>query len=100
MFSGSLLLWLKAFLINRRQRVVYNDDCSRWINVSSGVRSGVRSPRFHLGFIVIIGDFAQSSIRVFADDCSRDDTVLLQRDHKQIYDWSQKWLLALSTSKC
>ena len=34
---GSLLLWLKAFLINRRQRVIYNDDCSRWINVSSGV---------------------------------------------------------------
>ena len=105
---GSLLLWLKAFLINRRQHVIYNDDCSRWINVSSGVPQGsILGPLLFLVYINDIGEFVQSSIRLFADDCvifrevnSRDDTVLLQKDLKQIYDWSQKWLLTLSTSKC
>ena len=69
--------------------------------MSSSVPQGsILGSLLFLVYINDIGDFAQSSIRVFADDCSRDDTVLLQRDHKQIYDWSQKWLLALSTSKC
>ena len=67
---GSLLLWLKAFLINSRQRVIYNDDCSRWINVSSGVPQGsILGPLLFLVYINDIGEFVQSSIRLFADDC-------------------------------
>ncbi len=38
--NGNLLLWLKAFLKNRRQRVVLGDHFSNWVEVISGVIQG------------------------------------------------------------
>ena len=37
---GKVLRWIRAFLTNRRQRVVVQGSQSRWTNVVSGIPQG------------------------------------------------------------
>ena len=55
--SGNLLLWLKAFLTNRRQRVVLGDHLSNWVEVISGVIHG--SSLGPILFIIYINDLVK-----------------------------------------
>ena len=107
--SGDILIWLKAFLTSRRQRVVVNGRFSSWLPVTSGVPQGsVLGPLLFLLFINDISSvISHSKVKLFADDVtiykeisSPDDVKLLQFDLSSIAQWAKKWLLRLNPIKC
>ena len=53
-FRSFTLEWCKAFLSNRKQRVVLGDFISEWLNVTSGVSQG--SVLGLLLFVIFIND--------------------------------------------
>ena len=107
--SGDLLSWLGSYLTSRSQCVVINGHYSEWLPVLSGVPQGsILGP---LMFILYIDDLhslvQSSSLKIYADDValyaavsSQQDCVDLQGDLSRIHDWSLRWQLKLSPSKC
>ena len=106
--KGKLLEWIKAFLTNRKQRVVVNSSKSEWCDVSSGVPQGsVLGPVLFLVYINDIEDSIVNMLRLFADDTklfspinSDSDIEELQHDNEKLEDWSDKWLLRFNIGKC
>ena len=108
--TGNVLNWIRAFLNNRRQRVVVNGAASDWTDVISGIPQGsVLGP---LLFVIYINDLVdiisnESCIYLYADDtklyrhirCDRD-RLLLQQDLNDIVEWINKYLLKLNVNKC
>ena len=98
---NSLLLWIRSFLIGRRQRVVIDGTSSPPTNVLSGVPQGtVLGPLF---FLVYINDISKglsknTFIRLFADDSllyrvikTPKDAEILQKDLETLQCWEKKW---------
>ena len=109
--QNKMLNWIKAFLSNRRQRVVLGDSISSWTHVSSGVPQGsVLGPTL---FIIYINDLPDKLINpneIYADDTKifckinknnfESDSKKLQTDINYIVDWTCIWLMRLNTTKC
>ena len=106
--GGSLLLWMKSFLIGRSQRVVLNGIASHWSDVSSGVPQGsVLGPLLFVLYINDLVEVIKSDLGIFADDTKifsiiRDicDVINLQRDLNNMQEWNKCSLLNLNLSKC
>ena len=106
--TGDILLWIEAFLKDRRQKVVVNGSSSDWCDVISGVPQG--SVIAALLFVIYINDLPEnikSHIFLFADDCkffrqiaTPEDINIMQADLDKLYEWSQKWLLTFHPEKC
>ena len=106
--TGDILLWIEAFLKDRRQKVVVNGSSSDWCDVISGVPQG--SVIAALLFVIYINDLPEnikSHIFLFADDCkffrqiaTPEDINVMQADLDKLYEWSQKWLLTFHPEKC
>ena len=106
--TGDILLWIEAFLRDRKQKVVVNGSSSDWCDVISGVPQG--SVIAALLFVIYINDLPEnikSHIFLFADDCkffreirTPEDTDIMQADLDTLYEWSQKWLLTFHPGKC
>ena len=105
---GSTLSWIKAFLSNREQKVVIEDEESDSVPVTSGVPQGsVLGP---ILFLVYINDFPQdivSQVCLFADDTAiyltledKGDSDTLQRDLDRLQEWESKWDMEFNPSKC
>jgi len=105
-----ILGWIKAFLNNRRQRVVLGDVFSNWVNVLSGVPQGsVLGP---LLFLIYINDLpyvcnSGSCVFLYADDAklykhilNDQDRFILQEDINNLTEWANKWLIKLNINKC
>ena len=101
--GGVLLDWLKAFLMDRKQRVGVNDEYSKWTEVPSRVPQGwVLGPVL---FVVYINDLpdkvtGDSMLYVFADDTKLSraildvsDAEILQQDTDNMDEWSREWLV-------
>ena len=109
--GGRLLAWIRAWLHDRKQRVVLNGHASEWLPVSSGVPQGsVLGP---LLFLVYINDIDKAvnpvgtSIFKFADDTkvlrvvnNDDDRASLQSDMDSLFAWSQEWQMLFNADKC
>jgi hypothetical protein len=108
--SGKLLIWIKAFLSNRKQRVVIDGTKSDWKEVTSGVPQGsILGP---LLFLLYVNDLPKaiknSEVKLFADDCkiyiafkwSEDSSHLLQEDIDSISTWAESSQLSIAFSKC
>lgn len=104
-----LIRWLKSYLENRTQHVLFKGFKSSTITVHSGVPQGS-----HIGpllFLLFINDITNvvthSNILLFADDCKiscsfkdEDESKLLQEDIDRIYEWCNKNKLDLNLKKC
>lgn len=102
-----VLLWIKSFLSNRRQKVVINGQESGWVDVQSGVPQGsVLGPLLFLLFVNDLPNILLCNSKFFADDSSLYDEVRfeepfrLQRDLDTLSVWCKTWQLKLNEEKC
>lgn len=108
-FNGALLNWLRAYLSDRRQRVLIEGSASMWLPVTSGVPQGsILGP---LLFLLYINDMpsvtSSSETALFADDAkclkrifSQADSRALQDDLNRLHEWSTVWSLTFNVEKC
>ena len=67
--DGSLLNWLRHFLVGRKQRVVVRGSCSDWSRVTSGTPQGtILGPLLFLLYINDITECISSTVKLYADD--------------------------------
>ena len=105
---GEVLKWIKAFLMDREQRVVVNNSTSSWSPVLSGIPQGsVLGPLLFLIYINDMPDKIDSFLYMFADDTkvfaqvnSDEEANQLQKDLDKLYEWSNKWQIKFNASKC
>ena len=108
--GGCLLDWIKAFLTNRRQRVILGDHYSTWQSVASGVPQGsVLGPTLFIIYINDLTDSLENECKIYADDTkilckinNSDPTTesnKLQVDIDKIVEWTKTWL-KLNFDKC
>ena len=106
--SDSLLLWLKIYLADPKQRVVLPGAVYAWEYIKSSVpQCSILGP---LLFLIYINDIAvdiHSSIRLSADDTSLYVTVdnpqqaafFLNTDLAKIHLWASRWLVSFNPFK-
>ena len=105
---GSLLQWLRSFLVGRKQRVNVNGSFSDWIAVGSGIPQGtVLGPVLFVAFVNDMPDCIESACKLFADDTkvyvgagSELGRRQLQHDLDALATWSHKWRLPFNPAKC
>ena len=109
--GGNLLFWLSSFLTGRQQCVRVGSSLSQSCVVTSGVPQGsVVGPllfNLYINDITDNLDFNNSSTKIFADDVkiyteitNKYSSTDLQKNLDLIYQWSTKWQLTISHSKC
>jgi len=97
--------WLREFLHDRSQLVLYNNYISSSKDVESGVPQGtVVGPASFLSFVNELPDAVSSKIYMFADDTkmyrgitSEADCQQLQSDIDNLVSWSTDWHLLFNT---
>jgi hypothetical protein len=106
---GELLEWVRAWLTDRKQRVVLNGECSSWEEVLSGVPQGsVTGPPL---FTVFINDLDQAVkfiglLKKFADDtklgqtATQEGRAYLQRALDMLCEWASQWGVEFNVKKC
>ena len=107
--DGSLLNWLRYFLVGRKQRVVVRGSCSDWSRVTSGTPQGtILGPLLFLLYINDITECISSTVKLYADDTKiyREisdpitDCQVLQDDLNNLSEWARKWQLRFNADKC
>ena len=105
---GNILRIVKSFLADRKQRVVFNGQCSNWDTVSAGVPQGsVLGPLLFLIDINDVNDNVKCDIKLFADDTLLFTTVQnnnvaaldLNRDLEKINLWAWQWKMQFIADK-
>lgn len=105
---GSLLRWLKSYLLNRSQLVVAKGFRSSEEAVPSGVPQGSHlGPLLFLTYINDLPGLVHSKVKLFADDlklyrsvCNNKDVEALQADINIISQWCSLNHMKLNASKC
>lgn len=106
--DGRVACWIKNWLTDRKQRVVLNGCNSDWCDVFSGVPQGsVLGPLLFVIFINDIDHCVSSKLLKFADDAklfrvvsARNDVDKLRGDLKNLFSWSEDWLMLFNLDKC
>jgi len=106
--NGTVLEWIKNFLMERRQQVMVAGTGSQWAPVLSGVPQGsVLGPLLFICYINDMPETVSSFIYMYADDTkvvrevtSVTDCEELQSDLDSIQHWSQMWQLKFNSDKC
>ena len=106
--QGSTPIWIKSWLTSRTRSVIIDGECSKSVDVTSGVPQGtVRGPLMFLLFINDMQDDLECTLRLFADDALlyhkiafHDDILALQRDLDKLGLWADRWQMLFNPSKC
>ena len=114
--KGQVLNWIKAFLENRKQRVVIRGFESDELDVLSGVPQGsVLGPILVLIFINDLPKCTTCPVCLFADDSKIYCRVprakngkqelegaqeTLQKDLDELQNWAEKWKMSFNVNKC
>ena len=101
---GILLSWLQAFLHNRSQYVVVDDQKSHSTPVLSGVPQGtVLAPLLFLIYINDLPGCVYNKARLYADDVllysyinSQNDCANLQQNLNSLITWSHTWQMSFN----
>lgn len=104
---GMLRMWLEAFLVGRKQRVVINGAKSEWSAVGSGIPQGsVLGPILFVIFINDLPDAIRSTSLIFAGDTKIYDDVsnptgheAVQQDLDFLTNWSAIWQIGFYLDK-
>ena len=101
-----MVVWIREFLIGRKQRVRVGGELSEEVRVRSGVPQGsVLGPLLFLAYVNDIGRNIESNIRLFADDCViyreilTKDMITLQRDVDRLGEWAVDNAMKINLSK-
>ena len=105
---GPTLKWIQAFLSDRTQTVVIDNEKSATVPVTSRVPQGsVLGPILFLIYINDLPDKTRSKVRLFADYTaiylavsSLEDAQILQRDLDRLHLWELDWDMEFNPSKC
>ena len=106
-----VLQWTRAWLKQRKQRVVLNGKASSWESVTSSVVQGsVLGPDL---FVIYIDDIdecvniVKSFLNKFADDTKvakaihgLEDNEELQAELDNLWSWACKWQMKFNVDKC
>ena len=66
---GDLINILKDFLTSRKQRVVFNGQCSSWVDIRAGVPQGfILGPLLFLIYVNDLSNGLKSECKLFAGD--------------------------------
>ena len=106
--DGKILGWIKAWLSDRRQRVVINGCNSEWGQVIRGVPQGsVLRPLLFSIYIDDLDNGTSSDISTVVDDTKIDiiirpdyDGIVLWADLDGINEWRNGWQLQFNINKC
>ena len=106
--GGSILRWIRNWLLNRCQRVCSGEGKSGWRDVLSGVPQGsVLGPVLFLIFIDDLDEGIVSRILKFEDDTkvfgrvrNQEERMILQRDLDKLVKWSEDWQMKFNVDKC
>ena len=114
--NGQIGNWIKAFLENRKQKVVIRGFESDELDVLSGVPQGsVLGPILFLIFINDLPKCTTCPVCLFADDSkiycrvprttnnspkSVDEHNLLQKDLQELQKWATTWKMSFNVNKC
>ena len=114
--NGKIGNWIKAFLENRKQKVVIRGHESEELDVLSGVPQGsVLGPLLFLIFINDLPKCTTCPVCLFADDskiyckiprygidCNESESGqnILQNDLNELQKWATKWKMAFNVDKC
>lgn len=104
---GELSGWVKCFLNNRSQFVIYEHTLSNTVAVTSGVPQGsVLGPLLFLLYINDIAANIKCNIKLFADDCVIYKEISHYSDHNELNDsladianWCSSWQMTLNVQK-
>ena len=105
---GPILKWIQAFLSDRTQTVVLENEKSNIVPFTSGVPQGsVLGPILLLIYINDLPDSTKSKVRLFADDTaiylavsSLQDAQILQQDLDHLNKWELEWDMEFNPGKC
>ena len=99
-FSPSLLFLIQAYLLTRKQRVLFKSAKSKYIHVYSGVPQGILI-LFTLFFNGLPASLYHSDVLMLADDVklfstikNSADCLLLKADINSMTSWSDAKLLS------
>lgn len=100
--------WVRAWLSNRKQRVLIGEYASDWLDVLSGVPQGsVLGPLLFVLFINDMPALVSHFCKLFADDTKLiaviknwEDVTNLQSDIDALTKWSQDWQMLFNEDKC
>ena len=114
--NGQIGNWIKAFLENRKQKVVIRGHKSDELDVLSGVPQGsVLGPILFLIFINDLPKCTTCPCCLFADDskiyCRVPREIngkpelegaqdVLQKDLQELHKWADKWKMSFNVNKC
>jgi Reverse transcriptase (RNA-dependent DNA polymerase)/Endonuclease-reverse transcriptase len=106
--GGDILVWIRNWLTDRRQKVGINKSYSNWQNVISGVPQGsVLGPILFLIYINDLDIGVVSKLLKFADDtklgrgvATEADVNQMRVDLNKIFQWSIDWQMPFNVEKC
>ena len=114
--DGQIGNWIKAFLENRKQKVVIRGFESDELDVLSGVPQGsVLGPILFLIYINDLPDCVNCPVCLFADDSKLyckvpksnngnpdaiDEHAMLQEDLQELHNWATRWKMSFNVNKC
>ena len=114
--DGQIGNWVKAFLENRKQKVVIRGKESEELEVLSGVPQGsVLGPLLFLIFINDLPKCTACPVCLFADDSKiyckvprgnkilpklQGNNELLQKDLDELQRWADTWKMSFNVNKC
>ena len=94
--DSRVVVWIRKFLLGRKQRVRVGGHLSEKVRVTSGVPQGsVLKPLLFLAYVNDISRNIESTIRLFAVDCviyrkiiNKEDIEKLKKNLDRLREWA------------